>query len=181
MDFKSGGFMESKVKILGHPLHPMLIAFPVAFYVATFAAYVVYQNNADPFWFRLGVVANIAGVTMAVVAAIPGLIDWATAIPHESNAKQTGLIHMVLNTLSLLLFAAAAVINYNKWYESLPNLGSTLLLSGLGVVVTTAAGFYGWTLVQRYHVGIDLNAKQTSMDSNRKQKVFSTEPTSSRF
>lgn len=173
--------MESKVKVLGHPLHPMLIAFPVAFYVATFAAYIVYQNNADPFWFRLGVVANLAGVVMAVVAAIPGLIDWVTAIPNETSAKQTGLVHMALNTVSLLLFAAAALINYNKWYESLPNLGATLLLSGLGVVVTLAAGFYGWTLVQRHHVGIDLNPGQQSMATDRKQKVFSTEPTSSRL
>lgn len=173
--------MESKVKVLGHPLHPMLIAFPVAFYVATFAAYITYQNNADPFWFRLGVVANIAGVAMAVIAAIPGLIDWATAIPHESNAKQTGLVHMVLNTLSLLLFASAALINYNKWYQTLPNLGSTLLLSGLGVIVTAAAGFYGWTLVQRYHVGVDLAPGQQSMESDRKQKVFSGAPTSSRL
>ena len=173
--------MESKVKVLGHPLHPMLIAFPVAFYVATFVAYIVYQNNADPFWFRLGVVANIAGVVMAVVAAIPGLIDWARAIPNESNAKQTGLVHMVLNTVSILLFSAAALLNYNKWYESLPNLGATLLLTGLGVVVTGAAGFYGWTLVQRYHVGIDLAPGQQSMESDRKQKVFSSEPTSTRL
>ena len=174
--------MESKVKILGHPLHPMLIAFPVAFYVATFAAYIAYQYNADPFWFRLGVTANIAGVTMAVVAAIPGLIDWATAIPHDSAAKQTGLIHMVLNTVSLLLFAAAALINYNKWYEGLPNLGSTLLLSGLGVISTLAAGFYGWTLVQRHHIGIDLSTGHQPTGADRKQKVFTTEqPTSSRL
>ncbi len=173
--------MESKVKVLGHPLHPMLIVFPVAFYIATFVAYIVYQNNADPFWFRLGVVANIAGVVMAIIAAIPGLIDWITAIPHDSNAKQTGLVHMVLNTVSILLFAAAALINYNRWYELNPNLGSTLLLSGLGVLVTAAAGFYGWTLVQKYHVGIDLGPGQQAMESDRKQKVFSTEPVTSRL
>lgn len=173
--------MESKVKVLGHPLHPMLIVFPIAFYASTFVAYIVYQTNVDPFWFRLGVVANIAGVAMAVIAFVPGLIDWVKAIPQESTAKQTGLVHMVLNTASLLLFAVAAVINYNKWYESLPNLGSTLLLTGLGVALTAAAGFYGWTLVQRYHVGIDLAPNQQSMESNQKQKVFSSEPTTSRL
>ena len=172
--------MNSKVKIFGHPIHPMLVGFPVAFYVATFVAYIVYQNNADPFWFRLGVVANIAGVVMAVVAAIPGLIDWAAAIPAESPAKQTGLVHMVLNTITLIFFAVAAVINYDKWYESLPNLGSTLSLTGLGVLGTVAAGFYGWTLVQKYHVGVDLAPEQLHMESNKKRKVFSTEPSTSR-
>ncbi len=173
--------MDSKVKIFGHPIHPMLVGFPVAFYVATFVAYIVYQNNADPFWFRLGVVANIAGVVMAVVAAIPGLIDWATAIPADSAAKQTGLVHMVLNTVTIIFFAVAAVLNYDKWYETLPSLGSTLLLTGLGVLGTVAAGFYGWTLVQKYHVGVDLAPEQLHMESNQKRKVFSTEPSPGRI
>ncbi len=173
--------MQSKLKIFGHPVHPMLVAFPIAFYAATFAAYIAYQVTADIFWFRVGFVANVAGVVMAVIAAIPGLIDWAKAIPNDSQAKQTGLIHMVLNTLSLLVFAVAAVINYNKWYESLPNLGSTLLLTGLGVISTLAAGFYGWTLVQKYHVGVDFAPDQQRLESKQKQKVFSTEPSSNRL
>lgn len=173
--------MQSKLRIFGHPIHPMLVAFPITFYISTFAAYIAYQVTADIFWFRVGFVANVAGVAMAVVASVPGVIDWAKAIPNDSQAKQTGLIHMMLNTFSLLIFAIAAVINYGKWYESLPNLGSTLLLTGLGVITTLAAGFYGWTLVQKYHVGVDLAPDQQRIESDRKQKVFSTEPSSSRL
>lgn len=166
--------MESKVKIFGHPVHPMLVAFPIAFYVATFALYLTYQSNGDVFWFRYGVVANIAGVVMGALAAIPGLIDWFTAIPADSHAKRTGLIHMALNSLTLILFAVAAISNYNKWIESYPNLNATLLLTGIGVLCTVAAGFYGWTLVQKYHVGVDLTYDQKVIEPNQRQKVFET-------
>ena len=40
--------MYSKVKIAGHPIHPMLVAFPVAFYTATLVCYLVYNSNEDP-------------------------------------------------------------------------------------------------------------------------------------
>jgi uncharacterized membrane protein len=61
--------MQSKIKVFGHPLHPMLIAFPVAFYTASVVCYIAYNSNANPFWFKVALVANIAGVIMAAVAA----------------------------------------------------------------------------------------------------------------
>src|SRR3954471_9767519 len=100
--------MYSKWKIAGHPIHPMLIAFPVAFYVATLVAHAVYAGNGDVFWFRVGHVANWAGVVTALVAAVPGFVDW-TGIPSRAPAKRTGLMHMVLNVVALVVFALNAV------------------------------------------------------------------------
>lgn len=168
-----GNFMESKVKIFGHPVHPMLVAFPVAFYVSTFALYLTYQNTGDMLWFKFGVVANMAAVITAAVAAVPGFIDWLVAIPDSSHAKRTGLIHMAFNVITLVLFTIAAVINYRKWNFNSPDLGATLLLSGIGVLTVVAAGFFGWTLVQKYHVGVDLTFEQKSIEPTEKQKVFS--------
>lgn len=168
--------MKSKVTILGHPVHPMLVSFPIAFYTATFASYLTYQIKGDLLWFQIGVVANIAGVIMAALAAIPGTIDWATAISENSHAKQAGLTHMGFNVLSLICFAFAAFINYGKWGQSFPNLGATLLLSGVGVICTVTAGFFGWTMVQKYHVGIDLTSAQSAIEPVEKQKVFSPGP-----
>ena len=72
--------MYSKIKIAGHPVHPMLINYPVALYTASVVCYIVYGANTNPFWFKVAVVANGAGVLMAIVAALPGFIDWL-AIP----------------------------------------------------------------------------------------------------
>ena len=147
--------MHSKVKIAGHPVHPMLIAFPVAFYTATLVCYIVYSSNQNPFWFKVAVVANIAGVVMAAVAAIPGFIDWLF-IPSGSGAKKTGLFHMICNVLALVCFGVTAWLECPKWDDTNPNLGIAIPLTAVGFILTLTAGFLGWTLVQKHHVGVDM-------------------------
>jgi uncharacterized membrane protein len=164
--------MKSKIRIFGHPVHPMLVSFPIAFYVGAFTSYFAYLMNADPLWFRIGLVANIAGVAMALVAAIPGFIDLFFAIPKRSMARQTGLLHMSFNLLSLALFATAAFINYVKWFDASPLLGPTLLLTGIGVISTATAGFFGWTMVQRHHMGVDLTPEHMSLEAETQQKIY---------
>jgi uncharacterized membrane protein len=146
--------MYSKVKLAGHPVHPMLIAFPVAFYTATVVCYLVYNSNQDLFWFKVAYVANIAGVVMAVVAALPGFIDWLN-IPSGKKAKRTGMFHMVSNVVALLLFAICFFLQKDKWDETAPAVGSAVILSIAGLILTLVAGFLGWTLVQKHHVGVD--------------------------
>jgi uncharacterized membrane protein len=150
--------MKSKVKIAGHPVHPMLIAYPVAFYTATVVCYITYNSNQDPFWFKVAVVANIAGVIMAAVAAIPGFIDWLY-IPSDSPAKKTGLFHMICNVIALVCFAIPAFIECKQFDNSTPDLGIAIPLTVIGFIITLAAGFLGWTLVQKHHVGVDMDTK----------------------
>jgi len=156
--------MYSKAKLFGHPIHPMLVAFPVAFYTGTFVAFVNYAATHDPFWFRLATVANWAGVLMAVVAAVPGLIDWATGIPRQSPAKSVGLVHMSLNVLALVVFFINAMIYSNRWNEPLPAAGTGIVFGAIGVLLTMAAGFLGWSLVQDHHVGVQLSTEQQMLE-----------------
>ena len=148
--------MYSKAKIGGHPIHPMLIAYPVAFYTAALACYIVYGFNEDIFWFKVAVVANVAGAIMAAVAALPGFIDWLF-IPKDSRAKNTGLFHMLCNVVALVCFAVAAWLECPKWDNPNPSLGIAIPLTALGFLLTLIAGFLGWTLVQKHHVGVDLD------------------------
>ena len=147
--------MISKVRIAGHPIHVMLIPFPIAFYTATLASYITYQWNGNPFWFRVGYTANIAGVVMAVAAAIPGFLDWLLAIPKNTAAKRTGIVHMSLQIFALLAFALNIAMQYGKWYDVAPDAGGSVFLSVLGFIFMAAGGFYGWTLTQRHHIGIE--------------------------
>jgi uncharacterized membrane protein len=156
--------MYSRIKIAGHPVHPMLIVFPVAFYTAALAGYIAYAVNDNSFWFRLAYVANVAGVVMAIVAALPGFIDWLN-IPSDSRAKKTGLFHMTANVIALLLYGINCRIQCGKWDDINPSLGPAIILTGLGFALTLAAGFLGWTLVQKHHVGVDLN-----MDEYKQKK-----------
>jgi uncharacterized membrane protein len=159
--------MYSKAKIFGHPIHPMLVGFPVAFYTGTLVAFIAYAGNMDPFWFRLACVANWAGVVMAAVAALPGLIDWAIGIPRSSPAKRTGLIHMSLNVVSLLVFLISAIAASNHWDDALPPSGTGLVLSIIGMLLTLPAGFLGWSLVQDHHVGVQLSSEQERLEPTK--------------
>ena len=148
--------MYSKIKILGHPIHPMLIAFPVAFYTGALVCFIAFNSNHNIFWFKVGYVANVAGVIMALVAAIPGFIDWLY-IPPDTKAKKTGVFHLVSNIVALLLFAINLWMLKDKWNDTNPSVGTSLVLTAVGFILTIIAGFLGWTLVQKHHVGVDMD------------------------
>src|SRR5437763_602126 len=125
--------MYSKVKILGHPIHPMLVAYPIALYTCTLVAYLIYAANGDRFWFKLAVAANVAGVIMAAITALPGFIDWAVGIPSGTAAKSHGLSHMLLDVAALVLFIINDIIHVGAWKSGSTNTGAGIILALLGV------------------------------------------------
>jgi uncharacterized membrane protein len=153
--------MYSKVKLFGHPIHPMLVAYPIALYTATLVAFIIAAARGDTFWFRVAVVANIGGVIMAVVTALPGFIDWALGIPTGTPAKDHGLRHMLLNVIALVLFIINAAVHASQWYATHPDRGWGIALSLVGVLCTVGAGIFGWTLIQTDYVGVELSPDQT--------------------
>ena len=156
--------MYSRVKIAGHPVHPMLVGFPVTLYTVTLACFAASALGAEPFWFRVGVYANVAGVITALVAAVPGFLDWALGVPAGSPAKATGRAHMLLNVAALAVFAANAYLHWDERHAPLPAAALPLALAAVGVCLTIAAGFLGWKMVQTHHVGIELSPEQQRLE-----------------
>ena len=152
--------MYTKARIAGHPIHPALIAFPVALYTSTVVALLVFLGTHDGFWYRVAMWTDIAGVVMAAVAAIPGAID-LFSLPERSRARTTGLRHAGFNVLALVLFAIAGVILYRN-FQGIANatgtfhldIGAPLALTIVGLCSTMVAGTLGWALVQTHHVGV---------------------------
>jgi uncharacterized membrane protein len=161
--------MYSKVRIAGHPIHPSLVAFPVAFYVASLVGFAVYMANGHQFWLNLGIAGSVAGAGMALLAALPGLVDLLFGVPRRSQAKLVGFLHGSLNVTAVGLFIAAAVIYKGNWNG--PAVGATLglALAAAGVAVTLAAATLGWMLVQSYHVGIRLTPRQEEDEASVQQ------------
>ncbi len=152
--------MYSKAKIMGHPIHPMLVTFPIAFYTSTLIAFIIYAVSGLPFWFRVGIAANVAGIVMAVVAAVFGLIDWSGIPGTDPAARSTGLKHMALNSTSLILFIICLILNAGQWSAVVPVMRGAIILSAIGFLVTIGAGYLGWTLVQTHHVGVQFNSEE---------------------
>ncbi|HET9895957.1 MAG TPA: DUF2231 domain-containing protein [Streptosporangiaceae bacterium] len=152
--------MYSKIKIAGHPIHPMLVAFPIASYVGALVGFAVYAANGHQFWLNLGIALTIVGVGSALLAAIPGLVDLTFGVPRGSTAKLTGLMHAALNVIALGLFAGILGLYVTHWNGPPISATTAVVLSAIGVAVTLAAGFLGWTLVQNFHVGVQLAPEQ---------------------
>ncbi len=156
--------MYSQITLFGHPIHPMLIAYPIALYTATLVAFIIAAARGDTFWFRVAVVANIGGVIMAAAAALPGFIDWAMGIPSGTAAKDHGLRHMLLNVIALVIFIINAAVHARQWSAAHPDTGWGIVLSVAGVLCTIGAGFFGWTMIQTDHVGIQLTPEQERLE-----------------
>lgn len=157
--------MYSKINIRGHPVHPMLVAYPIAFNTATLAGFIIYAATLDLFWLKLTIALNAAAVVMSIVAAIPGFIDWAAGIPSRTPAKLTGRIHMGLNVAALVLFIISFFAYYRYW-NGAAGVSTTLgiVLTAIGVALTVAAGFQGWALIQTHHVGVQLTPDQQRLE-----------------
>jgi uncharacterized membrane protein len=144
--------MESRAKMLGHPVHPMLIVFPLGLFISAVVFDVVrlWSGNdtlaAVSFW-------NIAGgILGGLLAAVFGLIDWL-AIPSGTRAKRIGLVHGVGNVVVVGLFALSL------WLRALESgyVPSTaaLVLAIMGFALGGVTGWLGGELVDRLGVGVD--------------------------
>jgi len=147
--------MESRLKILGHPVHPMLIVYPLGLLstAVAFDVFYIATGNEDlatfAFW------ALVAGLIGGLAAAIFGFIDW-NAIPAGTRAKRIGLLHGGGNLVVVALFAVSLVTRLSD-PTYLPSILPALVgLAGAAVALGTA--WLGGELVYRLRVGVDDDA-----------------------
>ncbi|HZR83882.1 MAG TPA: DUF2231 domain-containing protein [Candidatus Binatia bacterium] len=160
--------MESRAKVAGHPLHPMLITFPLGLLPTAFLFDLIALASGSRVWSLVAFYMMGAGIVGALIAAVPGAIDWL-AIPSRTRAKRIGTYHGVGNVVVLLLFATAWFLRRN-----VPEMPPTtsLVLAFLGIALALVTGWLGGELVDRLGVGVDDGANLDAPSS------FSHEPAS---
>ena len=144
--------MRSRAHLRSHPIHPMLIAFPIGLWTASLAFDIFGVMLRDPALWSAGFYCAIAGCVGAALAAVPGVIDLFSVVPPKSSAKSRGLIHGAVNTLILILFAGEAIYRGNADVQ--PDR-IALLVSFIGVVLLGYSGWLGGTLAYRNQIGVD--------------------------
>ncbi len=153
--------MESKAKLLGHPIHPMLIVFPLG--LLTMAVFFdltgLIMNNS--YWFGIAYYLIPAGVIGGIAAGVFGLIDWLV-IPSDTRAKKIGLWHGLGNVVVMLLFVVSWLAR-REAPES-PSMNA-ILLAVLGVGLALITSWLGGELVDRLGVGVDTGAHLNSPNS----------------
>lgn len=164
--------MESRAKLLGHPIHPMLIVLPLGLFIGAvvFDALYLWRGNAMfaavAFWNMAG------GIIGGLLAAVFGLIDWL-AIPAGTRAKRIGLLHGGTMVLVVALFAFV-------WWsrsttaEPLPTT-NLFAVEVAALIFGSIAGWLGGELVDRLGVGVDEGAHLNAPSSLSGRPAFSSE------
>ena len=142
---------RSTASIAGHPLHPMVIPFPIASFVGALAADIAFANTGNAFWVEAAQWLLGIGVLTALIAAVGGFIDFfgdarIRALPPARRHMIGNLALVVLEAFTLLLRAG------DNSADAVVPLGVSL--SALGVLLLLFNGWQGWEMVYRHRVGI---------------------------
>lgn len=143
--------MESKAKAFGHPVHPMLVVFPLGLLATSFVFDVIRLAGGGDGFSTAAFYMIAAGILGGLAAAVFGLVDYL-AIPSGTRAKSIGAFHGVANVVVVGLFIASWGIRYGSPGEP---IGGAILLSGAGVLLALVSGWLGGELVDRLGVGVD--------------------------
>jgi uncharacterized membrane protein len=144
--------MESRAKLLGHPIHPMLIVLPLGLFIAAVVFDGLYLWRDSSIFATVSFWNIAAGIVSGLAAAVFGLIDWL-AIPADTRAKRIGLLHGGSNVVVVLMFSAV-------WWmradiaDHVPTT-TVFLLEVAALALGSVAGWLGGELVDRLGVGVD--------------------------
>ena len=154
--------MESKAKLLGHPIHPMLVVFPLGLLVIACVFDGIALGTGNHFFYSVSYWNIVAGVISGPIAALFGWIDWF-AIPRNTRARDIGLWHGMGNMLVVALFAVSWWLRYNNAAYVPDSVALGLSFGGIALGVIT--GWLGGELVDRLGVGVDRGAHLNAPNS----------------
>ena len=139
-----------------HPIHPMLIVFPIGLWIFSLACDLIRLAGASgDAWSTVALFSMIGGLIGALCAAIPGFIDLLFYKGGAPPLKKVALIHMAINLTAVVLYAI------NIWLRASgpANLGASLsapvVLSIIGVALLFVSGWLGGQMVHVYGVGVE--------------------------
>lgn len=142
--------VESTAALAGHPLHPMVIPFPIAFLVGALLTDIAYWQTADSFWARASLWLVGAGLVTGLMAAILGLVDFLTI--ERVRAHTAGWIHFIGNAVALVLALISLLLRRGDPEAAVLPWG--LALSAVIAIILAVTGWYGGELAYRHKIGI---------------------------
>jgi uncharacterized membrane protein len=146
--------MHSKAHLLGHPVHAMLVAFPIGMYVGSVIFDIFYLvDDDDPTWFKIAQYTLLLGIVGALVSAVPGFVDYLY-IPRDWSAKVWGLLHAALNLTGTGFAIVSSVIRWGEIPASdSSEAWAARLLSWIGIGIAASAASIGGHLVYALNIG----------------------------
>jgi uncharacterized membrane protein len=156
--------MASPASIKKHPVHPMLVALPIGLWVFALVCDVVHAAGGNV-WQTVATYCIAAGIVRALVAAVPGLIDYFSI--DEAAMKKIANLHMAVNLGAVAIFAINLWIRFREPAESYLPLGMSLV----GVLAIGVGGWLGGEMVYIKGMGVEAVeklAKKVEKSSSRR-------------
>ena len=144
--------MKTPASIGGHPIHPMLITIPIGLWIFSLVSDLVVffsrVEDTQELWFALAYYTMAGGLFGAVMAAIPGLVDFVSMT--DRRIRRLAATHMTINLTVVALYAV------NLWLRTAmpPSADIGLGLSLLGVLLIGISGWIGAEMVHVHGVGV---------------------------
>jgi uncharacterized membrane protein len=151
-----------------HPLHPMLIPFPIAFLIGTLASDLAFWGTGNGFWAEASVWLVGAGIVTALIAALAGFTDFFGE--ERIRDLSAAWFHMIGNLTAVLI----AVANFLLRYLQSPGdavLPWGIVLSCITVGILLFTGWMGGEMVYRHRVGIIDRGARAELDRERARRV----------
>lgn len=141
---------KSTASIAGHPIHPMLVPFPIAFFVATSVCDLAYWLGGNPFWFRAAIWLLGAGLVTGFLAALAGLID--ALGDQQIRALRDLWWHGGAIALVVVIEIGNWLLRLVQGPAAIVPIGLVISLVVVGLLLF--AGWKGWEMVYRRRVGV---------------------------
>lgn len=145
-----GEVLRSTAAIGRHPIHPMLVPFPIVCFVGTLITDIVYWRSGNIFWSDFSAWLVTAGVILGLLAAIAGLIDFFGN--RLIRAQTPAWPHALGNVVAMILAVVNMLVHTHDARTSVVPWG--LALSAIVVLILLVTGWLGGSLVYRYGAGV---------------------------
>jgi uncharacterized membrane protein len=143
--------MESRAKLAGHAIHPMLITLPLGLLGTAVIFDIIQAFSDEPDLAVASFYMIAAGIIGGLLAAVFGLIDWL-AIPAGTRAKRIGALHGIGNVVVVVLFAVSWLLRRGQ--DDYAPSGLALWLGIIAVLLALWTAWAGGELVERLGVGV---------------------------
>ena len=147
--------MQGKATIAGHPIHPMVVTFPIGCFVAALVCDIISIWAGPVFWAPMASWLLVFGVIGGLIAAFFGFVDYLTA-PMTAEAKNIAAWHMTLNIAVIVIFGIACAVRFHD-HASVAGYALTVL----GIIVLCISGALGGNIAHRHLVGSTEDEAQT--------------------
>lgn len=150
--------MATRASIAGHPIHPMLVTLPIGLWVFSLISDIIGMATARPDWFEIAYITLIGGLIGALIAAVPGMMDFGEVRSrHGRRAHRAVIVHLVLNILVTVLVAANIYLRTISDQLELP-----IMMSFVSVILLAISAWFGGELVHVLGVSLRKAGPDTS-------------------